>query len=72
MLNSNPVAALAAKHEVPVSYIADCLEMTRHHVSRLKTGALPVPKVVRLACRALDLEWTVRGHGYVRQYRKRR
>ena len=48
--------AWMARHGFSASRAAEMLGMTRRSVIAYRTGARPIPKVVGLACRAIDLE----------------
>lgn len=48
--------AWMVRHGFSASRAAEALGMTRRSVISYRTGSRPVPKVVALACRALDLE----------------
>lgn len=43
------------RHHFTLSTAADVLGLTRRTVSQYRTGSRPIPKVVGLACRAIDL-----------------
>lgn len=44
------------RHQFSLSAAADVLGLTRRTISQYRTGSRPIPKVVGLACRAIDLE----------------
>lgn len=44
------------RHHFSLATAADVLGLTRRTVSQYRTGSRPIPKVVGLACRAIDLE----------------
>jgi hypothetical protein len=43
------------RHHFSLAGAADILGLTRRTVSQYRTGSRPIPKVVGLACRAIDL-----------------
>ena len=43
------------RHHFTLSTAADVLGLTRRTVSQYRTGSRPIPKVVGLACRAIDM-----------------
>lgn len=44
------------RHHFSLTAAADVLGLTRRTVSQYRTGNRPIPKVVGLACRAIDLD----------------
>lgn len=44
------------RHHFSLSTAADVLGLSRRTVSQYRTGSRPIPKVVGLACRAVDLD----------------
>jgi hypothetical protein len=44
------------RNSLTLSSAADTLGMTRRMIAHYRTGSRPIPKVVGLACRAIELE----------------
>ena len=44
------------RHHFSLTTAADILGLTRRTISQYRTGSRPIPKVVGLACRAIDMD----------------